>query len=148
MFERIKWPFCSHPQLNVSGSVLIRGGGEDREEEREKRREGGETESRCHKRSHSTSSSGQPSLWNYPLSADAAFPSLGYENPGRRDGSYLPSPGHGRYMPFWERAYSRHMAAFSAYWTGFPRITITLWRCFENTQLFMIVATLLCSVCW
>lgn len=39
MFERIKWPFCSQQQLKVSGCVLIRGGGGDREEEREKGRE-------------------------------------------------------------------------------------------------------------
>lgn len=121
-----------------------------RQRRREGEREGAgerETESRCHKRFHSTSSSGQTSLWNYPPSAAVALPSLGYESPGRRDGSYLPSPEYGRYMPFWELAYSRHIAAFSAYWTGFSRITVVLWRCFENTQLFVTVAALVCSVC-
>lgn len=121
-----------------------------RQRRREGEREGAgerETESRCHKCFHSTSSSGQTSLWNYPPSAAVALPSLGYENPGRRDGSYLPSPEYGRYMPFWELAYSRHIAAFSAYWTGFSRITVVLWRCFENTQLFVTVAALVCSVC-
>lgn len=150
MFERIKWPFRSQQQLKVSGCALIRVGEGDREEEREKGKEGEggrERQRQRHKCSHSSSSSGQTSLQNYSLSAAVAFPSLGNENPGRRDGSYLPSPEHGRYMPFGELAYSRHITAFSAFWTGFSRTTIMLWRCFENTQLFMIVAALLCSVC-